>query len=79
MADTFVCDDCGRTFPHAEMKEFFAESGEKLELCAEDLDKRMNEAGSVRGGPGEEKQAAAYDVDAPQDGPYGERVAPDRR
>lgn len=77
MADTtFRCDDCGREFPHAEMKEFFDESGNRLELCAEDLDRRMNEAGAVRGGPGEEKEAAAYAEDGPRDAPYGERVSP---
>jgi hypothetical protein len=77
--ETFVCDVCGRTFPKDEMKEFFDESGKKLELCAEDLDKKINEAGLVRGGPGEEKRAAAYDADAPQEGPYGDRLAPDKR
>ncbi|MDQ4148504.1 MAG: hypothetical protein M3164_00675 [Actinomycetota bacterium] len=73
---TFTCNDCGRVFPRREMKEFFDESGQKLELCAEDLDKRMNAAGVVEGGPGEEKQAAAYAEGAPQEGPYGERPSP---
>lgn len=77
MADTtFRCDDCGREFPHAEMKEFFDGSGNRLELCSEDLDRRMNEAGTVRGGPGEEKEAAAYAEDGPRQAPYGERVSP---
>lgn len=58
------------------MKELFDESGTKLQLCPEDLDEKMNAAGAVRGGPGEEKQAAAYSEDAPQEGPYGQRVAP---
>jgi hypothetical protein len=73
--DTFVCDDCGKEFPKREMKEFFDDDGKKLELCPEDLDKRMN-AEDVTGGPGEEKAAAAYAEDAPQDGSYGEREAP---
>ena len=77
MADgTFLCDICGREFPQDQMKEFFDSEGRRLELCAEDLDHKMNEAGKVRGGPGEEKQAAAYDVDGPKNPPYGERVAP---
>lgn len=77
MADTFICGDCGKTVSRQGMKEFFSESGDKLELCVEDLDKRMNRTGLVRGGPGEEKQAAAYADQAPQEGPYGERAAPD--
>lgn len=77
MADgTFICDICGREFPQDQMKEFFDSEGKRLELCAEDLDLKMNEAGKVRGGPGEEKRAAAYDVDGPKNPPYGERVAP---
>ncbi|HVL51114.1 MAG TPA: hypothetical protein VM754_06410 [Actinomycetota bacterium] len=72
----FKCDVCGREFPAAQMKEFFDESGTRMELCAEDLDRKMNEAGKVRGGPGEEKRAAAYAEDGPKNPPYGERVAP---
>ncbi|HEX2259859.1 MAG TPA: hypothetical protein VHJ40_08970 [Actinomycetota bacterium] len=72
--ETFTCDDCGRQFPASQMKEFFDDSGKKLELCAEDLDKRMKSE-DVMGGPGEEKAAAAYAEDAPQKGPYGERPA----
>jgi hypothetical protein len=70
--DVFTCHDCGREFPRSKMKEFFDDSGKRLELCADDLDKRMN-AEDVMGGPGEEKAAAAYAEDAPQEGPYGER------
>jgi uncharacterized protein (DUF2225 family) len=77
--ETFECDVCGRTFPKEEMKEFFDDDGKRLELCAEDLDTKMNAAGLVRGGPGEEKRAAAYAADAPQDGPYGDRLPPDQR
>lgn len=73
---TFRCDVCGREFPSSQMKEFFDEQGTRLELCAEDLDAKMNEAGAVRGGPGEKKEAAAYDESGPKNPPYGERVAP---
>ena len=73
---TFTCDVCGRDFPNSQMKEFFDETGRRWELCAEDLDHKMNEAGKVRGGPGEEKQAAAYVEDGPKNPPYGERVSP---
>lgn len=74
---TFKCDVCGRQFPQSQMKEFFDEKGTRLELCAEDLDEKMNAAGAVRGGPGEEKEAAAYDESGPKNPPYGERVSPD--
>jgi hypothetical protein len=73
---TFKCDVCGNEFPSDEMKEFFDESGKRLELCARDLDEKMNAAGSVSGGPGEKKEAAAYDDSGPRTGPYGERVSP---
>jgi hypothetical protein len=75
MADeSFTCDDCGKEFPQRVMKEFFDDSGKRLELCPDDLDERMK-AKDVVGGPGEEKAAAAYAEDAPQKGPYGERPA----
>lgn len=73
---TFTCDVCGNEFDNSKLKEFFDESGRRMELCPEDLDGKMNEAGSVRGGPGEKKEAAAYDDDGPRTGPYGEREAP---
>ena len=77
MSDTtFTCEVCGREFPHSQMKEFFDESGRRWELCPEDLDAKMNETGKVRGGPGEEKQAAAYAEEGPKNPPYGERVSP---
>ncbi|CAN5857335.1 hypothetical protein BH23ACT12_BH23ACT12_20970 [soil metagenome] len=80
MADaTFTCDVCGNEFDFSQLKEFFDESGRRLELCPEDLDEKMNEAGSVHGGPGEKKEAAAYDDDGPRTGPYGEREAPVQR
>lgn len=71
--ETFECDACGRTFPIAQMKEVFTEEGNKERLCPEDLDKRMNEADRVKGGPGEEKQAAAYIDEKAEEAPYGER------
>jgi hypothetical protein len=76
---TFKCQVCGNEFPTSQLKEFFDEDGNRLELCAQDLDEKMNEAGSVRGGPGEKKEAAAYDEDGPRKGPYGEREAPAQR
>lgn len=76
---TFKCDVCGNEFDISKLKEFFDENGSKLELCPEDLDHKMNEAGSVYGGPGEKKEAAAYDEDGPRTGPYGEREAPAQR
>lgn len=75
--ESFVCDDCGQEFPVRKMKEYFDETGDRLELCPEDLDDRMNEQESVRGGPGKEKAAASYSEDAPQDAPYGERTPPE--
>ena len=73
---TFKCEVCGNEFPSSQLKEFFDAEGRRLELCPEDLDHKMNEAGTVHGGPGEKKQAAAYDDDGPRNGPYGERVSP---
>lgn len=73
MSDTFVCADCGREFPKSQMKEVVTDDGRKEEVCPEDLDKRMNAADKVKGGPGEHKKAAAYLDDAAEDAPYGER------
>jgi hypothetical protein len=59
--ETFTCDRCSREFPKRQMKEAFEGAGEertKLELCPECLDEVMNEAGQVRGVPGDEKRAA---------------------
>lgn len=59
--EVFTCDRCGRAFPQRQMKEAFEGAGEerrKLELCPECLDAVMNEAGRVRGVPGDEKRAA---------------------
>jgi hypothetical protein len=73
MEETFTCDDCGREFPRRQLKEVVNEDGSKLELCPECLDKRMNAADEVRGGPGEEKQAAAYLDEAAEQATYGTR------
>ncbi len=59
--ETFVCDECGNTFPKRQMKEAFIWQGDeriKRQLCPEDLDKAMNE-GTVHGVVGDEKKAAA--------------------
>ena len=59
--ETFSCDRCSREFPKRQLKEAFSGSGEerqKMDLCPECLDQVMNEAGQVRGVPGEEKRAA---------------------
>lgn len=71
--DTFTCDACGRTFPRRQLKEAFDDDGTKLNLCPEDLDKRMNAADRVRGGPGEEKQKAAYMDSSAEEATDGER------
>ncbi len=71
--ETFTCDACANEFPIAQMKEVFKEGGDKERLCPEDLDKRMNEAERVKGGPGEEKAAAAYVDEKAEEAPYGER------
>lgn len=73
MEDTFTCDDCGREFPRRQLKEVMTEDERKLQLCPEDLDKRMNAADEVRGGPGDEKQAAAYLDEAAERAEYGTR------
>ena len=60
---TFTCDDCGRSLPRDQMKEVVVpdNGGERrLELCPEDLDKRMGQAEQVYGVEGEEKRRAAY-------------------
>jgi len=72
-SDTFVCDACGRELPLRTMKEVVNEAGDVERLCPEDLDKRMNAASEVKGGPGEQKKAAAYVDEAAKDAPYGER------
>lgn len=74
--ETFTCHDCGRQFPVRKLKEHFEPSGEKIDLCPEDLDERMNKEQYVRGGPGKEKAAASYAKEAPQDAPYGLRAPP---
>jgi hypothetical protein len=71
MADTFTCDNCGRAFPREQLKEVIhSENGQRKEqLCAECLDKKMNEAPEVYGIPGDEKRRAAYLADEPGDAP----------
>jgi hypothetical protein len=71
--ETFICDECGNEFPISKMKEVFKEGGDKERLCPEDLDKQMNKADRVKGGPGEEKTAAAYVDEKAEEAPYGER------
>jgi hypothetical protein len=59
--ETFVCDECGNTFPKRQMKEAFIWKGKKRirrKLCPSDLDKTMKE-GRVHGIVGDEKKAAA--------------------
>jgi hypothetical protein len=74
---SFTCDRCGREFPQRQMKEAFEGAGSersKLELCPECLDTVMNEAGRVRGVPGEEKRAAVVVGDGePENASFGER------
>ncbi|MBW3589147.1 MAG: hypothetical protein KY429_06990 [Actinobacteria bacterium] len=72
-SETFVCDACGRELPMRKMKEVVNDAGETERLCPEDLDKRMNAANEVKGGPGEQKEAAAYVDEAAEEAPYGER------
>lgn len=75
--ETFRCDRCSREFPKRQMKEAFEGAGEertKLELCPECLDEVMNEAGRVRGVPGEEKRAAVRVGEGESSrGDFGER------
>ena len=65
----FTCDKCGQEFPQEQMKEVFLggdgpEKGERRELCASCLDKKMNEAPEVYGVPGDEKRRAVKLEDA---------------
>jgi hypothetical protein len=71
MADTFTCDNCGREFPREQLKEVIhSANGQRKEaLCAECLDKKMNEAPEVYGVPGDEKRRAAYLADEAGDVP----------
>ena len=74
MADeTFTCDRCGKEFPALQMKEaFIEEDGQRVKKVFDPkcLDEVMNEAGEVRGVPGEEKRAA---VAVDPDGGSGDR------
>ena len=59
--ETFVCDECGNTFPKRQMKEAFIWQGKersRRQLCPSDLDKVMKE-GRVHGIVGDKKKAAA--------------------
>ena len=61
--DTFTCDRCGREFPRRRLKEaFHEENGQRIKrnLCPTCLDEVMNEAGTVQGVAGDEKQAAVH-------------------
>lgn len=71
--ETFVCDRCGNEFPRNRLKEVVSDDGSKLRLCPSCLDKLMNAADEVRGGPGDEKQAAAYVDEAADQATYGVR------
>ncbi|MGH2812273.1 MAG: hypothetical protein ACRDI1_06120 [Actinomycetota bacterium] len=58
--DTFVCDECGGTFPRRQMKEAFIWKGKervRQQLHPACLDKVMSE-GRVSGIVGQEKKAA---------------------
>ena len=71
---TFTCDECGQEFPREQMKEVFLggegpEKGERRELCASCLDKKMNEAPEVYGVPGDEKRRAVKLEEAGADTP----------
>ena len=76
MADIFTCDNCGQDFPRDQLKEVFLGDGEgegkkRLELDAECLDKKMNDAPDVYGVEGQEKRRAAYLAANPGDTPAG--------
>ena len=63
MSDTFVCSNCGNTFPLRQIKEVFWEEGKKRlkqDLCPSCLDQRMNESNKVRGIVGDRKAAAIH-------------------
>lgn len=60
MEETFVCQECGQTFPRRKMKELFVWHGktrERREVCPSDLDRWMPR-GRVHGIVGEVKKAA---------------------
>jgi NAD-dependent SIR2 family protein deacetylase len=74
--ETFTCDRCGAQVPRNQLKEVIEGPGsppERMELCPDCLDERMNEATEVRGGEGQEKARAAYVDDAASEGSYGRR------
>ena len=62
---TESCQRCGKEVPHEAIKELAYEKGPQAErvtelVCAECLDKAMNQADEVRGIAGSEKKAAAH-------------------
>lgn len=62
---TDTCQRCGKEVPHDSIKELAYEEGPRAErktelVCAECLDKAMNQADEVRGIAGTEKNAAAH-------------------
>jgi hypothetical protein len=66
VADTFICDNCGREFPADQLKEVVrTEGGQEIteKFDPECLDKKMNEAPDVYGVPGDVKRRAAFLAD----------------
>ena len=64
MSET-TCERCGTAVPEGSIKELAYEKGEQKErvtelVCANCLDKAMNEADEVRGIGGQVKTAAAH-------------------
>lgn len=78
---THACDRCGKEVPHDAVKELAYEVGPKAErktemVCAECLDRAMNEADEVRGIAGTHKNAAAH---LSGGGGASERQSPSKR
>lgn len=70
MTDTFTCDNCGKEFPAAHMKEVKkGGSDDALKVDPSCLDELMNEGGHVYGVEGDDKRRAAYITDEPEDAP----------